>query len=498
MTRIAAFAIGACLLPACIEKIVEADAAIPVDAASDLASVAADLGVAADEAIEGDGADPAACDPACAPWFTCATGACVSKVCAVHADCNAPVATPGDPQHWCFKGKCAAYQCSKDIDCPPAQKCNPFTFECVDPPKGCTTVKQCDDADACTTDSCETTGLCAHKVVQGCCHNDFDCADGKDCTTDTCAGGACNWVAKGQCCTDGKTDCVDGNACTQDLCQNGICAHTAAPGCCKSASECDDLDPTSTDGCVGGNCTHVYNGLANTCSGSACTQNACAKGACANGFCSYTKLGGANCCTADAQCLLDGVCQQAACSALTCGLVAVKGSGPYLRYRFDTTAINGWSVEKSSASVYFHFDALTATSGPGALRYGVPGKVSFEDSTANKGAAVSPAVTLPASPTLRFWTLLDVEPGSAIHQCGIDVTDSASGAKLASVWSKNGQLSSGTTGAKWVKQEVVLPANLAGKSVKLRAWFDQLKYDSSNKDKLGWIIDELEILGVCP
>lgn len=489
---------------ACIEKIVEVDGgsgAAPEDVAADLTGLSPSTDAPTGRTQEEIGSHPdataAVCEPACAPWFACVAGNCGNKGCAKDSDCNAAPPGPDEAPHWCYKGKCAAYQCAKDAECPTGQLCNPFTFSCYLPPKGCTTILQCDDGDICTTDSCQTSGACAHKALPGCCHNDFGCDDGKACTSDKCKAGACNWVQVGQCCSDGK-DCNDNNACTQDLCQGGVCAHSAAPGCCKSALECDDLDPTSSDGCVSGTCTHVYNGLANTCSAAACTQNACTKGTCANGFCTYAKLAGPTCCTADAQCLIDGVCQKAMCSALTCGLVAVKGSGPHLRYRFDTAAVNGWTVEKSSMSVYFHFSTLTAASGPGALRFGIPGKISFEDLTANKGAATSAAITLPASPGLRFWTLLDVSPGTAIHQCGIDVMDAATGAKLASVWSKNVQLSSGTTAAKWMLQEVVVPANLAGKAVKLRAWFDQLKYDTSNKEKLGWLIDELEVVGACP
>lgn len=491
-------------MSACMQPIKESDSG--ATAAADIAApdaASAETVLRAADTAQAPPTDAAAdpdvgCDPPCDPWSTCTAGSCAAKPCSADKQCNADPLPPDTAKHWCYKGKCAAFQCGKDADCPAGQLCNTLLYECYDTPKGCSSAKQCDDADICTTDACELGGQCSHKAVPGCCHNDFGCDDGKACTKDTCKNNACEWLAGGQCCSDGK-ECNDGNACTQDLCQGGICAHPAAPGCCKSAAECDDLDPASADSCLNGNCTHVWNGLAAQCPGGACTQNACVKGTCSNGACSYAKPSGPNCCTADSQCLQDGVCQIAACASAMCALQPVKNAtGPYARYRFDVAALDSWTVEKSSPSVYFHYSTLSQISGAGALRYGVPGKVTFEDSTANKGAASSPAFKMPTAPSIRFWTLLDVEPGTAVHQCGIDVMDAATGAKLATVWSKNQQLGSGTTSAKWLQQEAPLPATLAGKQVKLRAWFDQLKYDTSNKDKLGWIVDELEVLGFCP
>ncbi|MSQ81796.1 MAG: hypothetical protein EXR77_02635 [Myxococcales bacterium] len=441
---------------------------------------------------------PVGCEPECNVWQTCTNAACTPKACSTDGECNAVPLPAGVDKHFCYKGKCQAYQCAKDPDCPGGQLCNTMLYLCYDIPKGCSTAQQCDDGDKCTADVCELDATCSHKAINLCCATNFSCDDSKLCTIDTCKNGQCAWQQTGQCCVDSK-DCKDTNPCTQDLCQGGVCAHPPAIGCCKSAVDCDDNDPASTDGCSAGTCTHVWTGLAATCSATvACTQNACTKGSCASGLCTYSKPTGPSCCTADAQCLLDGVCQQATCAATVCGLKAVKGQGTHLRNRFDTAALNGWVVEKTSSSVAFHFATLTQVSGTGALRYGIPNKVSFEDQTANKGAVVSPAITLPAGPALRFWTLLDVSPGAAIHQCGVDVMDAGTGAKLAAAWSKNGNLASGTTSAKWMQQTVTLPANLAGKAIKLRAWFDQTKYDTSNKDKFGWLIDELEVLGNCP
>lgn len=492
---IALAACGAGATPGEVE-VAGASSTVDVAARSDSGAageVSPDLAVAdADEATK-------TCPSPCSAWTTCVGDGCVAKPCTSDADCNATPPVPADAPHFCYKGKCAAFQCGVDADCPKGQTCNPFTFLCVDPPKGCTTAKQCDDADPCTTDACQPGGSCQHKPIPGCCDTISDCDDGKPCTIDTCTGGLCVWSSAGKCCSSAK-ECDDANLCTQDSCQSGVCKHTTAKGCCKSATECDDFDPSSVDGCAAGTCTHVWPGLAATCGGGPCSQNACAKGSCVAGQCTYAPTPGPACCTADAQCLLDGKCQIAQCSALTCSLAPVKGQqGPHLRYRFDAAALNGWTVEKSSASVYFHFGTVAQVSGAGALRYGAPGKITFEDSTANKGAAVSPPFAAPAgAPALRFWTLLDVSPGAAIHQCGIDVHDAATGAKLAALWSKNAQLASGTTGAKWVQQVVVLPPSTAGKTVKLRAWFDQVKYDTSNKDKLGWVLDEIEVLGACP
>jgi hypothetical protein len=501
-------------LMGCLQPIVEpADvgSALAGDgaAADDAAELDAGQGGRAEDAMVQDDTQaptppdtdqpPAGCDPPCPPWQACQGGGCGVKTCGADSECNADPLPAGEAKHWCFKGKCQGYQCAVDADCKSGQTCSKLTYECNDPPKGCTSVAQCDDKDACTVDSCTLAGQCEHKAIGGCCAIDGDCNDNDACTLDKCVSGKCSWTPQGKCCK-ADAECDDKQPCTQDLCNGGVCAHKPAVGCCLSNAECDDNNPASSDSCVQGKCAYGYKGLASSCAGGAsCSASACTSASCVNGTCSYSapKTGG-GCCTLDSQCTKKIACKVDSCQGLQCVSQPAVGKGTHQWHLFDDAQLGGWTVEKSSQSVYFHFDTQNKIGGAGSLRYGVPGKVSFEDQTANKGAALSPAITLPPQPGLTFWALLDVSPGAGIHQAGVDVVDATTKAVLATVWSKNVDLKSGTTGGKWLAQQATIPAALAGKSVRLRVWFDQLKYDTSNKQKLGLLVDELELTGTCP
>jgi hypothetical protein len=78
----------------------------------------------------------------------------------------------------------------------------------VNPP--CTLPTECDDADPCTTDTCDA-GACAFTPVV--------CDDGDGCTVDACAAGVCQFTAR---------DCDDGVDCTADACVLGACQNTLA------------------------------------------------------------------------------------------------------------------------------------------------------------------------------------------------------------------------------------------------------------------------------
>jgi hypothetical protein len=78
----------------------------------------------------------------------------------------------------------------------------------LNPP--CTTAGECNDEDACTTDTC-AAGACVFTPLA--------CDDGNACTTDACVGGACQFAA---------LDCDDGADCTQDGCTAGTCEHVLA------------------------------------------------------------------------------------------------------------------------------------------------------------------------------------------------------------------------------------------------------------------------------
>jgi hypothetical protein len=101
---------------------------------------------------------------------------------------------------------------------------------CINTPD-CTSPADCDDVNACTEDVC---------TAQGCCENPtLECEDDNSCTTDTC-NPATGCVFTPDC--SSPADCDDGNACTEDVC--------TAQGCCENPPlECDDDNPCTDDTC---------------------------------------------------------------------------------------------------------------------------------------------------------------------------------------------------------------------------------------------------------
>jgi len=115
------------------------------------------------------------------------------------------------------------------------------------PAPTCTTNAECDDANACTVDTC-VSGTCVHAPI--------NCNDGNACTTDSCSGGVCSHTA---------ITCNDGSACTTDSCN-------AATGCVFTPITC----PVGQT-CVNGVCTAPPCGpIGATCTAnSQCCSNKC-------------------------------------------------------------------------------------------------------------------------------------------------------------------------------------------------------------------------------
>jgi hypothetical protein len=141
----------------------------------------------------------------------------------------------------------------------------------------------CDDASACTTDTCS---------VDTCENDPITCDDTNSCTDDTCdPGSGCVFDPVPQ---EGET-CDDADACTtMDACAAGVCTGGAPPNCddgnvctdddCDSMTGCssvDNTDPcddgvscTESDVCAGGACGGTPNhGLCTD--GFTCTTNTC-------------------------------------------------------------------------------------------------------------------------------------------------------------------------------------------------------------------------------
>jgi hypothetical protein len=138
---------------------------------------------------------------------------------------------------------------------------------CINTPD-CTSPADCDDVNACTEDVC---------TAQGCCENPpLECDDDNSCTMDTC-NPQTGCVFSPDC--SSPADCNDGNACTDDVC--------TAQGCCENPPlECDDDNPCTTDTCnpqTGCVFTPDCSSPADCDDDNACTDDVCtAQGCCEN------------------------------------------------------------------------------------------------------------------------------------------------------------------------------------------------------------------------
>lgn len=113
----------------------------------------------------------------------------------------------------------------------------------------------CNDGNVCTTDSCNTNGVCVTAPAAGACN------DGNACTTgDQCSAGVCGGAPR---------VCNDGNACTNDGCDVALgCVTTNNTAPCSDGDVC-----TNADHCAGGACV---SGSPIVCDdGNACTNDAC-------------------------------------------------------------------------------------------------------------------------------------------------------------------------------------------------------------------------------
>lgn len=239
---------------------------------------------------------------ACTLTDVCLSGSCESGAPASCDDGNA-----------CTDDACTGGGC---VFVPNAESCddgNACTFSdgCMAGTCAGVGVVVCDDANPCTQDSCLLAGGCTHEVVQGA------CSDGDACTLgDTCTNGACESGALAQ--------CNDANPCTTDSCQGGDCIFSPAEGACEDgnactdssacqggncvatlALDCQDNNPCTNDGCdPSQGCIHAPNSLPCT-DGDGCTlSDSCVAGECLSG--SQALCDDGNPCTDDA--CTDGAC----------------------------------------------------------------------------------------------------------------------------------------------------------------------------------------------
>ncbi len=159
------------------------------------------------------------CEPTQYPTVGICRHAHIPGCCTSSADCPGDACTPA----MCLFGHCEVL--------PPTLPC-------------CTSDAQCDDSNACTTDTCVDGAWCDHQLAPP-----FSaCDDGDPCTPKSlCINGACAPLSL----SGTAVDCDDGNPCTADACLSNVgCVHFTPVGL-----SCDDGDAcTSGDACSGGQC----------------------------------------------------------------------------------------------------------------------------------------------------------------------------------------------------------------------------------------------------
>ena len=202
-----------------------------------------------------------ACDDgdACTKGDVCVAGVCTAGVivcpCEFDSDCN-------------DKNPCTADKCVTGTGC--TNEVLPLNSTCNDNDQ-CTsndhcvqsmclgTAVDCDDASACTKDTCVPEAGCSHLSLQG-----IACDDADKCTAgDLCLDGKCGGTLK---------NCDDGNSCTTDGCDGATASCVQVPS--SDGAVCpDDNIPCTVDACKNAACSHA------TVSADSCLiANACLSG----------------------------------------------------------------------------------------------------------------------------------------------------------------------------------------------------------------------------
>lgn len=146
------------------------------------------------------------------------------------------------------------------LSCDDANAC---TIDSCDPVNGCVNERiRCSDGDACTADSCDP--------ASGCVHDAISCDDANQCTADSCD------ATTGCSNTDISESCDDGSVCTTDRCD-------PLSGCINEDVDCDDDNECTAESCdavTGCSSSPVTDGTAcdrglGQCIGGRCEPVAC-------------------------------------------------------------------------------------------------------------------------------------------------------------------------------------------------------------------------------
>ena len=172
----------------------------------------------------------------------------------------------------------------------------------------CLSDADCDDANPCTTDSCDEEGcnnngvdvgtacpegVCDVSTACVACVDAEGCEDGDPCTVDSCVDGACSNVGQPDCgpCST-PSDCGEPGTCMMNTCELNLCGRhplDAGESCgegltcdgagscvgdCDVAADCDDGNPCTADSCEAGACEHAPTPEA-ICPGGLCDDATC-------------------------------------------------------------------------------------------------------------------------------------------------------------------------------------------------------------------------------
>ncbi len=263
---------------------------------------------------------------------------CTEDSCSPEAGCvhDVQLGTQCDDGNACTSGDhCAGNGACEGqaVDCDDADQC---TVDSCQPEAGCVNTVQvslaCNDGDKCTkNDKCKSSGKC--KGTQKFCN------DANECTSDSCnsatgcvhdplplTGAACDDLDScteddtclfGECGGD-EIECADDDECTTDYCWQGDCVHQAIPGCGVSSCQahcgqqvgqcfCDGQCHLWNDCCpdVCDFCNYNWCDCEPDCQGKECGNDGC------GGSCGQ--------CVGGEFCDSDGSCSECSCGEKECG-----------------------------------------------------------------------------------------------------------------------------------------------------------------------------------
>ena len=235
------------------------------------------------------------CAASCDDLIDCTVDSCNTTVgVCVHAPSDLAC---GDRMRCSFAAGCVPILCTTNTECDDRDACNgaetcspgapgaSLTTGCLDG-----VALDCTDEADCTEDHCNPASGCFHVP------NDGACNDATACTTDTCTSGGCLWAPDNAMCNSGcrtGSVCVSGSGCTPgtlmscgtdgDPCTSDPTLCDLASGMCLHPQRDEDRDGhtiarSGTTMCMGDDCddmnrnvfpgaTEICNGLDDNCEG---------------------------------------------------------------------------------------------------------------------------------------------------------------------------------------------------------------------------------------